>query len=292
MISIIITSFKEPRSIKKAIQAVLDNNFQEKYEVLIVAPDKETLDSARIFSKRNKNIKLIQDLGRGKPAALNLAVSKAKGDVLILTDGDVFIHKDSLNSLLGYFKDKKIGAVSGNPQSISLKNTMLGYWAYVLTNIANKRRKKALILKKRFFCSGYLFAIRKKLFPSLLEELLSEDGFISNKVYAQGYKIAYAENAKVYVKYPTNFKDWILQKRRSAGGYNQIKKLTKVEIRSFKKESKGVLEIFRYVGSIKEFFWILLLCLSRIYLWALIYKDINLCKKKHQEIWQRVESTK
>lgn len=291
MISIIITSYKEPNTIGKAIESILKNNLKN-YEVLVTAPDKETLDAAKKYSKENKNIKLIKDFGKGKPLALNLAVSKAKGGIIIFTDGDVYIKENSINLLLEHFKNKQVGAVSGNPVSLNSKNNMLGFWAYVLTNIANERRKKAIMLGKRFFCSGYLFAIRKKLFPILPEELLSEDGFISHKVYEQGYSLGYSEKSEVYIKYPTNIRDWIIQKKRSAGGYNQIQKLIKIEIRSFKKESMGAFGLLKYPSNLKEFSWMILLFLMRVYLWVLIYKEINLQKKSHKSIWKRVETTK
>jgi len=290
MISIIITTREEPKTIGKAIESILKNNLKN-FEILVTAPDDETLEAARAF-KKHKNIKIFRDKGKGKSAALNLAVSKAKGEILILTDGDVYVGENSLALLLEPFKDKKIGAVSGNPISINSKNNMLGFWAYLLTKIADKRRLRAIKTKKRFFCSGYLFAIRKKLFPKLPENLLSEDGFTSHSVHKEKYKITYSSEAKVYVKYPTNFKDWIKQKKRSVGGYSQIKKISGIEIRSFKQESLGGLELFKFTFNFKEKIWLLTLFLARVYLWLVIYRDINFRKKSHKEMWLRVESTK
>jgi cellulose synthase/poly-beta-1,6-N-acetylglucosamine synthase-like glycosyltransferase len=291
MISIIITSYKEPQTITKAIESVAEQHIPDS-EVLVVAPDMETLREASKLRAKYKNLRLIQDEGKGKPVALNLAVSKSKGEILVLTDGDVFVGRNSIKLLLDKFKDLKTGAVSGNPVSLNPKNTMYGFWADILTQTANERRKKALLIKKRFFCSGYLFAIRKDLFPKLPENLLSEDGYISHKVYQSGYKILYSPESKVYVKYPNNFSDWIKQKKRSAGGYNQIKKMIGVEIRSFKKESFGALNLFKYISNFKEFFWLFGLFLARVYLWLAIYKDINLSKKTQKQLWQRIESTK
>lgn len=289
--SIIITAFKEPKTIGKAIENIAANKIKN-CEILVVAPDDETLSAAKKLANKYKTLKTLKDEGKGKPAALNLAVSKAKGDILILTDGDVFADKKSLNYLLEKFSNREVGAVSGRPISLNPRNNKYGYWAYLLTEIANERRKKALVSGKRFFCSGYLFAIRKELFPVLNEELLSEDGFISHFVYKRGYKIDYSENSRVYIKYPNNLKDWILQKRRSAGGYSQIKKILNIEIRSFKKESFGAYQLIKYVRNLRELMWLIELFLARVYLWTEIYKSINLKKKNREEIWQRVESTK
>lgn len=289
--SIIITAFKEPKTIGKAIENIAANKIKNS-DILVVAPDDETLSAAKKLANKYKNLKILKDEGKGKPAALNLAFSKAEGKILILTDGDVFVGDNSINLLLAKFENKKVGAVSGRPIPLNSRNNIYGYWAYLLTEIANERRKKAIKLKKRFFCSGYLFAIRKELFPALDKELLSEDGFISHEVYKKHYKIDYSEDSKVYIKYPDNFKDWILQKKRSAGGYNQIKKILNIEMRSFKKESFGAHQFLKHVKNLKHLIWLTELFLARIYLWAAIYKDINVRKKNREEIWQRVESTK
>jgi len=291
MISIIITAYKESQTIGRAIEQVLKNNLKN-YEIIVVAPDKETIDKTKEYAKKNKKIRVVIDEQKGKPAALNLAVSKSNGEILILSDGDVYVDDTALVSLIEQFKDERIGAVSGNPISLNPKNRMFSFWAYLLTNVANENRIKAAKVNRRFFCSGYLFAIRKKLFPNLPEELLSEDGYISNAVYEKGSLIAYSEKSRVYIKYPTNFKDWIIQKKRSVGGYNQIRKMKNVEIRSFKQESFGAVSLLKYANGIKELFWLSVLFLARIYLWIKIYLDINIKKKSSREIWKRVESTK
>lgn len=291
MISVIITAYKEPKTIIRAVGEIA-KQMSAKDEVLVVAPDDETLNEAGKLSGKFKNLRLVKDLGGGKPAALNLAVSKAKGDILILTDGDVYIGEIAIPELIRYFEDEKVGAVSGNPISTNPKTNKYGFWAYVLTSVANERRKYAKQNGKRFFCSGYLFAIRKKIFPFLPEELLSEDGYISENVYRAGFKIEYSENSKVYVKYPDNLSDWVRQKRRSAGGYNQIRQMIGKNIRSFSSESSGAFGLLKYVHSLTQFFWLIELFLARVYLWAAIYKDVNLKKKKREELWLRVESTK
>jgi cellulose synthase/poly-beta-1,6-N-acetylglucosamine synthase-like glycosyltransferase len=294
MISIIITAFKEPETIKRSIISFAEQNYlkNNKHEIIVVAPDKETINSASELKKKYKNLLIFRDSGGGKPSAMNFIFKKAKGKVLIFSDGDVYVSNNSVENLVKHLEDEKIGAVSGRPISINPVDQKYGYWAYVLTEIANERRKYAVQKGFRFFCSGYLFAIRRELFPKLNEELLSEDGFISNEVYKAGKRISYSEKSEVFVKYPDNFKDWIKQKRRSAGGYNQIRMLSGIKIRSFGSESKGIFGFFKYIRSLKEFIWIVLLIFSRIYLWGNIYFSVNIKKKRREELWKRVDSTK
>jgi len=296
MISIIITAYKEEKTIGKAIESILKNNLKIPFEILIFAPDEGTLNVVKNYSKQNKKIKAIKDLHEGKPSALNLAFKKAKGEILILTDGDVYISENSINNLLKHFENKEIGAVSGRPISIDSRNKKMGFWSHLLTDIADKRRRIAVKNNKRFYCSGYLFAMRKGIIEKIPKEILSDDGFMSFLIYSENYKISYEPNAEVYVKFPTNLKEWINQKKRSAGGYNQIKIWTKKEIRSFSKESFGIFQVLKYPKNFKEFFWTFELILTRLYLWALIFRDINLGKDLSKLFgehgWQRIESTK
>lgn len=287
MISVIITTFQEPKTLYKAIQAVLNQDFKhDDIEIIVVGPDKDTENITKEFSKNYQQIKHLKDKGKGKPAALNLAFKLARGDILILTDGDVWIEKDSIRDLLKPFKkNKHIGAVSGQPVSINSPGTLLGYWSHFLTHAAHKMRLNS----ETFPCSGYLYAIRNVI-KQIPQDSLAEDGVITQMVRNKGFDVVYAPEAKVYVKYPDNFKDWFKQKIRSTGGYTQ--KQGRGD-RSFKQEMKhGLILFFTYPGNLKEFFWTILLYLSRIYLWLMIFWKIKIKKKKFSKIWQRVESTK
>ena len=291
MISIIITAYKEPNTIGKAIESITSQKISDKYELVVVAPDKATIDIA----KKYKSVKIIKDENNGKPAALNLAFSQCKkSDILIFTDGDVYVSENSINELLKPFLDKNIGAVSSRPISLNQKDNMYGCWSHLLTDVGAHETRMNLAKKNKFLvCSGYLMAIRNIL-DSIPEESLSDDAVISNLIYAKGYKIAYSPNALVYVKYPDNFSDWLKQKRRSAGGYLQIKKLAyrKDDMRSFVKESSGLFRALKYPKNLKEFYWTFLLVLARLYLWLVVFVDLKIRRRNFYSMWKRVESTK
>lgn len=162
---------------------------------------------------------------------------------------------------------------------------MLGYWSHFLTHAAHQWR-----LKSNFFpCSGYLYAFRNVI-EKIPSNMLAEDGVISGLIRKRGYQIAYAPQAEVYVKYPDNLKDWLKQKLRSTGGY--VQKQSQKERNFFQEVGRGVIIFFTYPQSIKEFFWTILLYLSRIYLWVKIFWEIKIKNKDFKSIWQRVESTK
>ena len=133
MLSIIITSYKEEKTIGKAVKSFLNQKIPEKFEVLVFSPDKGTRDAVLKVAKRNKKVKHFYDSGKGKPSALNLAFKKAKGNILVLTDGDVYVDKNSVKELLKKFKDKNVGAVTGRPVAVNSKNDKYSYWSHLLT---------------------------------------------------------------------------------------------------------------------------------------------------------------
>jgi len=292
MITIVITGYKEPKTIGKAIEQVLRNKIKEDYEVLVLAPDRETLDAARKI--RSRKVKTIQDAGKGKPAALNLAFKRAKGRIILMTDGDVYMSDRAIPQIIKKFDDPAVGVVSGRPVSLNDKKDMLGYWSHLLTDTAHKIRIDRIKKGEMIVCSGYLYAVRKGIIPRLPEDALSEDAVLSHLIYDKGYKTAYAPGAEVYVKYPDNFSDWIKQKKRSAGGYNQLAWMVKKKerMRSFAKESAGIFKVLSYPKTLREFFYTGLLVLARIYLWGLIFVDINVRKQSFKKVWVRIESTK
>ena len=289
MISCIITAYKEVDTIGKAImkmnQACLKADID--YEILVFAPDKETINEATNYE--TENIKIFMDEGKGKPAALNLAFKQAKGEILILSDGDVFINQYAVRELLKM--GPEVGAISGRPMSVSPRDTMLGYWSHLLTDMADITRKKG-----GFVCSGYLYALRSGIVNELPEDCLSDDAYISYKVVEAGKKLDYASGAQVFVKYPDNFKDWMAQKKRSTGGYVQLEKTYKLrpikEMRSISQEIKGVLDVIAYGKGLKEFGWTISLILARLWMWINIFWERKVIKKDFNKTWTRIGSTK
>ncbi len=293
MLSVLITSYKESATIAKAVYAFLPQ-LGKRDEILVAAPDKETLHAA--LAVKDKRVISIQDKGKGKPAALNLLFSKAKGDIFILSDGDVFVEKNAVQYLLEPFQNQRIGAVTGRPISLSSRKTLLGYWSHLLTDVgAHTTRCCAAKRGKFIVCSGYLYALRKGIIKAISEDALSDDAVISTAIWMKGWKIAYAPSALVYVHYPTTMRDWIVQKRRSAGGYTQLKVYfhNPPMMRSFGREIVGgFLSVWTYPKSWREIFYTLLLFPMRLYLWFRIYWDIVIKKQTLEKIWTRVESTK
>lgn len=298
MISIIITSYKEPLTIGRAIESFLEQDIKEKYEIVVSCPDKETGDVVKKYSKKYKQVKHFKDDGKGKMNALNILFKKIKkSDILILTDGDVFVSENSFNEIINAFKDSSIGCITGRPFPINSRENMFGYWAHLLLYGAHKARLKRDNKGEYFTCSGYLFAFRNNIVKEIPTNT-PEDAIIPFIFLNKGYKIKYLPNTLVYVKYPDNFNEWIEQKKRVGKAYVNLEKIEidgkKVpKMKSFLNEAlEGTFIALTYPRNLKEFFYTLLLFPARLYMWTKVFYEAKLKKQLHKDKWKVVESTK
>lgn len=226
MIDIIITSYNEPKSTLKAVKSFLSQKDKD-IRVTVVDP----FPAVEKFLKKNikdKRFNFFLDPGEGKSYALNLLFqemhSSNSADLFILTDGDVYVSESSVSAIRSAFEDSKVGCVCGKPVPLDKRNTKYGYWAHLFFSGIDRARV-ALSRKNKFFeCSGYLFAIRKGIISDFPLET-SEDSIIPYLIWKKGYSIKYVPEAKVYVKNPDNWQDWLRQKIRNIKAHENLQKV-------------------------------------------------------------------
>lgn len=291
-LSIIITSFKE-KNLQKTLESITSQKIDYPYNINIVSPD---IEAKQLVNKMKKpNIRYFFDPGKGKSYAINLILKELKNDILILTDGDVILEKESINKVVEKFKDPQVGATTGRVISSNPKNTMGGYWSHLLADAGAHKIRSILSKKEEFLeCSGYLFAFRNNIITQIPLDV-AEDTIIPYYFYTQGYKISYAPEARVYVKNPDNFKDWLKQRKRTSKAHETLTKYIEdfPKVKSFSNEIiKGTLWALAYPKNIKEFVWTIALFIARLYMWLNVFYDTRIGKRHYKDAWQRIESTK
>jgi len=312
MISVIIASWKEPKTIGKCIKCIADGEYSgipKDFEILQVSPDKETLEAGKKAAKElnlssSQYIQLIDPI-KGKPFALKMAMKKVKGDIIIWTDGDTYFGEGSVGALVKPFDNPKVGGISGRPISMDRKDNVFGYWGHLLSSSADHRRRNTMeetkdgyyLSKDKFFpMSGYIMATRN-IDLKIPSDVLSDDAYISYELRNKGYEIGYTQDATCYVKYPTSLRDYYKQKVRSLGGFIQLERMgvfqRDKQSRSFFIELGYAFYALGYAKNIKEFFWSCLLFPVRLWTWIRIFWERRILKKgMPKDGWERIESTK
>jgi succinoglycan biosynthesis protein ExoA len=117
-VSVIIPCFNEEKTIQLLLDAILNQNFPiEKIEVIIsdaISSDK-TRERILDFEKSNPSlaIRIVDNIKRTIPAALNLAADSAKGEYLIRLDAHSIPNKDYILNSINILRVEKAQNVGG-----------------------------------------------------------------------------------------------------------------------------------------------------------------------------------
>jgi glycosyltransferase involved in cell wall biosynthesis len=290
MISVIIPAYNEERGIVKAINSILPQISKED-EIIVISSGSTDGTEAEVQKIADERVRLIiQKERKGKASAINLALKKAKGDIIVQTDSDVELKEDALHHLINPFNDSEVVGVSGHPVPIIPKDNLFYDWTVMSYNKMDELRAKQYVDGTFWHMSGYLLAFRKETMfgreipfaKGAVDAVMSQMIKGAGEVY--GGDIAYAPNALVYVKAPTTIKDFIAQKARVRAGYAALPNAPRTagsEVGSF------IPEMFK----IKIWRWSAFIACGFIYAWCWI-KGKLIKDRPLQEIWKIPESTK
>lgn len=166
----------------------------------------------------------------GKIGAMNRGMEFVKTPIVIFSDGNTTLGKDSIREIVNLFSNPKVGCVSGEKRIISKDfDTAAGagegiYWKYEST-----LKKWDAELYSVVGAAGELFAIRTELYQEVEKDTLLDDFIISLRVAMKGYTIQYNPNAYAIETASANVKEELKRKIRiSAGGIQSIIRLKKL----------------------------------------------------------------
>lgn len=195
-VSVVIAAHNEQRHIEHKLRSVLSQDHAAASLQIVVASDgssDRTVACAR--SVEDPRI-LVLDLPRiGKGAALNAAVQRCHGEILVFTDADNQWTDDTLGHLLQPFAIPGVGASAGQmiiPQvgnGLSLGDSLYRHYEGWVRQVENRN---ACMVS----ADGALLALRRELFEAIPEQV-NDDFFISTSAPAAGQRIVYVPQAQV-----------------------------------------------------------------------------------------------
>ena len=164
-----------------------------------------------------------EDARGGKIGAMNRGMAFVKTPIVIFSDGNTSLGKESIRRIVNLFADPKVGCVSGEKRIYQKdKDAAAGtegiYWKYEST-----LKKWDAELYSVVGAAGELFAIRTDLFQHVEKDTLLDDMIISLRVAMKGYTIQYDPEAYAIETASANVKEELKRKVRiSAGGFQSI----------------------------------------------------------------------
>ncbi|RZL16959.1 MAG: glycosyltransferase, partial [Pedobacter sp.] len=117
-VSVIIAARNEEKNIKRTLDAILGQNYDPGLYEVIVINDHSTDDTAAIVNRyQDKRIQLIDLEGiiienSYKKAAIQLAIGKASGTLIITTDADCTMGKNWLSTIVSLYEKEDLVMIS------------------------------------------------------------------------------------------------------------------------------------------------------------------------------------
>ncbi len=163
----------------------------------------------------------------GKIGAMNRGMQFVKTPIVIFSDGNTVLGKESVQRIVNLFKNPKVGCVSGekriyNKEKDNAAGTEGIYWKYEST-----LKKWDAELYSVVGAAGELFAVRTDLFQEVEKDTLLDDFIISLRIAMQGYTIQYDPEAYAIETSSASVKEELKRKVRiAAGGIQSIIRLS------------------------------------------------------------------
>ncbi len=218
-VSIIIPAYNEERGIAETIQTALSMDYPKNLLEIIVVENNstdKTFQIAKKFEKKN-NVKVFHLDKAGKGNALNFALTKAKGEIVITMDADSYVRdKSLLKKILSHFSDKDIVSVAPaiRPTTPETYAQRIQYIEYVFGIFL---RKIFSLLDSVYVTPGAFTAYRKSIFKKIGnfdQNTITEDFEMTLRIQTHHFRIANVIDAMVYTRSPRTFKALMAQRVR------------------------------------------------------------------------------
>ncbi|MFD1293684.1 glycosyltransferase family 2 protein [Lutibacter holmesii] len=176
------------------------------------------------------------DARNGKIGAMNRGMDFVKTPIVIFSDANTNLGKESIRRIVNLFANKKVGCVSGEKRIVNKESDVASgageglYWKY-----ESALKKWDAELYSVVGAAGELFAIRTELYRHVEKDTLLDDFIISLRVAQDGYIIQYDPEAYAIETASANVKEELKRKVRiSAGGIQSVVRL------------RSLLNVFKY----------------------------------------------
>lgn len=230
-VTVLIPMHNEEKVLHFCLDALLACNYDRDRLEIIPINDNSSDKTAQLLEEYHSRYPFIRPLHRsegerGKPAGLNDAMKLARGEIIIVFDADYRPAKDLLTSLALAFQDPEVGAVMGRVIPYNVDTNML-------TRLLNLERsggyqadqQARYNLRTLPQYGGTVGGFRKEFMVNsggFNTRVLAEDTELTYRLYTQGWKVIYANNAECYEEVPETWAVRGKQVRRWSSGHNNV----------------------------------------------------------------------
>jgi cellulose synthase/poly-beta-1,6-N-acetylglucosamine synthase-like glycosyltransferase len=194
-VTLIIPAYNEEECLPAKICNVLQMDYPaDKLEVIFVSDGSTDGTNPILNALQHPGIRTILLPERmGKSNALNIAVSQARNEILILSDASTIFSPDAIQKLARHFSNSNVGAVCGALEFQRTTESL--HTEGVFWNFEGMLRLMEARIGATLTASGALYALRKSAFRPLSNRTVIEDFVIPMNARRLGYSVLYDPEA-------------------------------------------------------------------------------------------------
>ncbi len=221
-VSVLIAAYNEAPVIARTIASVLRNGY-ERMEVIVVddGSTDATAETVEQGHGDDPRVHLIRQANGGKASALNAAIARATGEILVCIDADTQFSDDAISLLVRHFRDERVGAVAGNVKVGNRINLFTRWQSIEYITSQNLDRQAYALLNAITVVPGAIGAWRRSAVieaGGYMTDTLAEDMDLTWRIRKGGWVIRSERRATAYTEAPDTMPTFFRQRFRWAYG--------------------------------------------------------------------------
>lgn len=221
-LTIVIAAHDEQDVIAEKLENTLDLDYPAEKRRVIVASEGSrdaTVEIVERFAARGVE-QSFRPERRGKVAAINEAVSRARGEIVVFSDANNFYERDALRRLAAAFEDPRVGAATGSKcvrrDDGSVAESEGLYWRY-----ESFIKRQEARLSSCIGAAGEILAVRRELLEPIPAGVINDDFYLALRVLCRGYEVAYVPDARSWERASLRLEDERVRRARIVAGRYQ-----------------------------------------------------------------------
>lgn len=226
-ITLIMPAMNEGPVIEQAIRSAMALHYPD-YEVIVVddGSSDDTYEKACALAVEfgSARLRVFTQSNRGKAAALNTGIAHARGELVLCTDSDSRLDRDSLWRMARHFEDSEVVAVAGNVRVVNRGNLLTKLQALEYVEGLNLVRTAQALFGCMTVIPGPAGMFRKSVLREMggyLSDTFAEDCDLTLRMVVAGGKMRYEPRAIAYTEAPEKTRSLFRQRYRWGRGILQ-----------------------------------------------------------------------
>ena len=226
-VSIIVPAYNEEVTIATSIKSLVKQTYKN-LEIIIM--DDGSKDNTYQIAKKfegifdGKTIRVFTKKNGGKSRALNYAIERSSGELVMCVDADSKLERDAVELMVRYFKDPEISAVAGSVFVSNRVNTLTKLQALEYIEGLNMVRNAQAFLKLVNIIPGPIGMFRKSAIKEVggyAHDTFAEDCDLTLKLIEKEHKIDFEPDAVAHTEAPDELLNLLKQRYRWTRGILQ-----------------------------------------------------------------------